>query len=213
MKDGGDQKWCEMTAGQLEGVRFIQWIPFYQIIQQSFLTSITKRCTCIDGLVEMYLMCKICIHSSKHHFRRPQRKAAQISICVWSPLKLQRCESLKSQIWMEHIWWREKYENWWSGRESAKHLRFCKTHFVIYGRKRIFGWFRCFDSERRVSVLKIIHIQWAQMSPNEYTNINTRIHIYNFKYKLQIQIHKQNTISEDEMSFPLCNEFCPNINA
>ena len=106
---------------------------------------------------------------------------------------------------MEHIWWREKYQNWWSGRESAKHLRFCKTHFILWfmaGKGSLDGFAAltlrggCLTWKSFTNEPKLIHKYKytdtiSNMSPHEYTNMNTWLHKYNSKYKIQIQMHNQ----------------------
>ena len=61
---------------------------------------------------------------------------------VWSLHRLQRCESVKSQIWLQIciFGWRE---NFWSKRERAFEI-LRNTELVFKSRKRIRGWFCCF---------------------------------------------------------------------
>ena len=105
MKDGGDQKWCKMTGGQLDEARFIPFIRSSSI--HSWHTLRKKDAHVLMRKVK-YMWCVIstCMYdvwvietlSSILDFFGHKYQSGQA--CVWFLHRLQRCESQKSQIWM-----------------------------------------------------------------------------------------------------------------
>ena len=100
--------------------------------------------------------------------------------CVWSLHRLQRCESVKSQIRL-HICifgWRE---NFWSKRERAFEI-LRNPELAIKGRKRIRGWFCCFDFREVGETKKRSAPLWYFTDSGEYPLLFGWLEIF---YKVQ----------------------------